>query len=152
MLIGPTLTKDTERQMGIFSFLKEIGKKVLPGREAEEITSDIRDSLGDKVKDLQVSFDDGAVTIGGSVDSQATREKAVLLAGNVEGVESVNDNLAIEIQPVFYTIVKGDSLSKIAQHHYGDPMKWKALFEANREVIKDPDLIYPGQQIRIPEL
>ena len=138
--------------MGIFSFLKEIGKKVLPGREAEEITADIRESLGDQVKDLQVSFDDGTVSISGSVDSQATREKAVLLAGNVEGVEKVNDNLAIEVQPVFYTIEKGDSLSKIAQRQYGDPMKWKALFEANREVIKDPDLIYPGQQIRIPEL
>ncbi|MDX1428965.1 MAG: BON domain-containing protein, partial [Rhodothermales bacterium] len=97
--------------MGIFSFLKEIGKKVLPGREAEEITADIRESLGDQVKDLQVSFDDGTVSISGSVDSQATREKAVLLAGNVEGVEKVNDNLAIEVQPVFYTIEKGDSLS-----------------------------------------
>ena len=138
--------------MGVFGFLKEIGKKVLPGREAEEITSDIRESLGDQVRDLQVSFGDGKVTITGTVDSQATREKAVLLAGNVEGVEQVVDNLTIEVQPVFYTIEKGDSLSKIAHTHYGDPMKWKALFEANREVIKDPDLIYPGQQIRIPEL
>ena len=60
--------------------------------------------------------------------------------------------MAIEVKPVFYTIQKGDSLSKVAQAQYGDPMKWKALFEANREVIKDPDLIYPGQQIRIPEL
>ncbi len=138
--------------MGIFSFLKEIGKKVLPGREAEEITADIRESLGGQVKDLQVSYSDGTVTLSGSVDSQATREKTVLLAGNVESVEKVVDNLTVEIQPVFYTIQKGDSLSKIAQQQYGDPMKWKTLFEANREVIKDPDLIYPGQQIRIPEL
>ncbi len=138
--------------MGIFKFLKEIGKKVLPGREADEIKADIRESLGSQVKDLNVAFDDGTVTISGNVDSQSTKEKAVLLAGNVEGVEKVSDLLTIEIQPVFYTIQKGDSLSKIAQQKYGDPMKWKALFEANREVIKDPDLIYPGQQIRIPEL
>ncbi len=138
--------------MGIFSFLKAIGKKVLPGREAEEITADIRESLGQQVEGLQVSFDDGTVTISGNVDSQATKEKAVLLAGNVESVEKVIDHLMIEVQPVFYTIQKGDSLSKIAQAQYGDPMKWNALFEANREVIKDPDLIYPGQQIRIPGL
>ncbi len=138
--------------MGIFSFLKAIGKKVMPGREAEEITADINESLGAHVSDLAVSFKDGTVTIAGTVDSQATKEKAVLLAGNVEGVEQVVDNLSIEIKPVFYTIQKGDSLSKVAQAQYGDPMKWKALFEANREVIKDPDLIYPGQQIRIPDL
>ena len=138
--------------MGIFSFLKEIGKKVLPGREAEEITADINESLGAHVADLTVAFDDGTVTVAGTVDSQSTKEKAILLAGNVEGVEQVVDNLSIEVKPVFYTIQKGDSLSKVAQAQYGDPMKWKALFEANREVIKDPDLIYPGQQIRIPEL
>lgn len=138
--------------MGIFSFLKAIGKKVMPGREAEEITADIKESLGAHVTELHVAFDDGTVTIDGTVDSQATKEKAILLAGNVEGVEQVVDNLTIELKPVFYTIQKGDSLSKVAQEKYGDPMKWKALFEANREVIKDPDLIYPGQQIRIPEL
>jgi nucleoid-associated protein YgaU len=52
----------------------------------------------------------------------------------------------------YYTIVKGDSLSKIAKEVYGDYKKWTELFEANREVIKDPDLIYPGQTIRIPDL
>ena len=54
--------------------------------------------------------------------------------------------------PVFYTVQSGDSLWKIASRHYGDGNKWNALFEANKEVIKNPDLIYPGQQIRVPEL
>lgn len=141
--------------MGLYSFLKGIGKKVMPGREAEEITADIESSLGGQVKNLQVSFKDGMVTLAGTVDSVAAREKAVLLAGNVEGVEKVSDSIAVVVpapEPVFYTIQKGDSLSKIAKERYGDAMKWKELFEANREVIKDPDLIYPGQQIRIPNL
>ena len=141
--------------MGLFSFLKTIGKKVMPGREAEEITEDITESLGGEVKDLKVAFDDGTVTIWGSVESAAAREKALLLAGNVEGVDNVEDKMTVTVpapEPVFYTIEKGDSLSKIAKARYGDAMKWKALFEANREVIKDPDLIYPGQQIRIPDL
>ena len=48
-------------------------------------------------------------------------------------------------------MVEGDSLSKIAKHHYGDANKWRTIYEANRDLIKDPDLIYPGQSFRIPE-
>jgi nucleoid-associated protein YgaU len=50
-----------------------------------------------------------------------------------------------------YTVVQGDNLSKIAKHQYGDAKKWRTIYEANRDLIKDPDLIYPGQSFRIPE-
>ena len=50
-----------------------------------------------------------------------------------------------------YVVVAGDSLSKIAQRQYGSASKWPRIYEANRAVIKDPDLIYPGQELRIPE-
>ena len=49
-----------------------------------------------------------------------------------------------------YVIVKGDTLSKIAKRHYGDADQWRKIFEANKDVIEDPDLIYPGQSIRLP--
>jgi nucleoid-associated protein YgaU len=49
-----------------------------------------------------------------------------------------------------YVVVAGDSLSKIAKKHYGSASKWRAIYEANREAIKNPDLIYPGQELRIP--
>ena len=49
-----------------------------------------------------------------------------------------------------YTVKSGDSLSKIAQREYGDGSKWKAIYEANRGTIKDPDLIHPGQELTIP--
>jgi nucleoid-associated protein YgaU len=52
----------------------------------------------------------------------------------------------------YHTVEKGDSLSKIAKEMYGDPMKYPAIFEANKPMLKDPDLIYPGQVLRIPEL
>ena len=51
-----------------------------------------------------------------------------------------------------YTVVSGDSLSKIAKHHYGDAAKWHAIYEANRDKIKNPDLIYPGQVLTIPDI
>lgn len=50
-----------------------------------------------------------------------------------------------------YTVVKGDSLSKIAKHFYGNAGQWKKIYEANKDQIKNPDLIYPGQTFRIPD-
>ena len=50
-----------------------------------------------------------------------------------------------------YTVVKGDTLSKIAKQFYGSAGQWKRIYEANKDSIKNPDLIYPGQTFRIPE-
>jgi uncharacterized protein YidB (DUF937 family) len=50
-----------------------------------------------------------------------------------------------------YTVVAGDSLSKVAKRVYGNANQWRRIFEANRDQIDDPDLIHPGQVLRIPE-
>ena len=49
-----------------------------------------------------------------------------------------------------YTVVAGDSLSKIAKHFYGDANAWNRIFQANKDQISNPDLIHPGQVLRIP--
>lgn len=49
-----------------------------------------------------------------------------------------------------YTVRKGDSLSKIAQREYGDAQQWRRIYESNRDIIDNPDLIYPGQVLRLP--
>ena len=49
-----------------------------------------------------------------------------------------------------YTIEQGDSLSKIAKKYYGNAADWKKIYEANKNTIKNPDLIYPGEKIIIP--
>ena len=49
-----------------------------------------------------------------------------------------------------YIVVSGDSLSKISKREYGDANQWPKIYEANRDTIKNPDLIYPGQKLRIP--
>ncbi|MEO8504697.1 MAG: LysM peptidoglycan-binding domain-containing protein [Acidobacteriota bacterium] len=51
-----------------------------------------------------------------------------------------------------YTVVSGDSLSKIAKHFYGKASLWPKIFEANKDQIKNPDLIKVGQTLRIPNL
>ena len=144
--------------MGIIDFLVDAGAAILNrGKsESEEISELLKSGLGDKIKDLNVDFKDGIVTLSGECDSDATKEKTVLLAGNIIGVKKVNFDALNAPEPVeeteFYTVKKGDSLSKIAKSYYGDAMKYPAIFEANREVIKDPDLIYPGQTLRIPKI
>ena len=49
-----------------------------------------------------------------------------------------------------HTVAKGDNLSKIAKHYYGNANEWKRIFEANKDVLKDPDKIFPGQKLQIP--
>ncbi len=49
-----------------------------------------------------------------------------------------------------YTVQSGDSLSAIAKREYGDASAWRRIFEANRDQIDNPDLIHPGQQLKIP--
>ncbi|WP_295583801.1 peptidoglycan-binding protein LysM [uncultured Lamprocystis sp.] len=142
--------------MGLFDFVKDVGKKVF-GNEAEasdKIRQEIeQDNPG--IKGLTVTYDKGVVSLAGEAASPEALEKAVLMAGNVKGVESINvDGLTAPPQTAeveFYVIAKGDSLSAVAKRFYGDANAYPRVFEANREVIKDANLIYPGQKIRIPK-
>lgn len=144
--------------MGLFDFIADVGADIfgIGKDEAEEVTKLLKDNLGDRISDLKVTFEEGTVSLEGKCDTHATKEKAALLAGNIKGVEKVNDEKLIAPEPEevtqFYTIKRGDTLSKIAKSYYGNAMKYPIIFEANREVIKNADLIYPGQVIRIPKL
>ena len=65
-------------------------------------------------------------------------------------VQSGSSSTAPSAKPTTYTVKSGDSLSKIAKHLYGDASKWHKIYEANRDKIKNPDLIHPGQELTIP--
>jgi len=152
--------------MGFFDFLSSAGKKVLgTGDDAGAIKAEIENSFAElPVQGLVVEVDGELVSLGGVATDVATKEKAILIAGNVEGISQVNadqlvtmeqiasDNTREVFEPVFYTIAKGDTLWGISSEFYGNGSKYPQIVEANLEVIKDADLIYPGQAIRIPEL
>lgn len=115
----------------------------------------IVNSLEIPVTDLSIQLDHDTVTVGGTVASQSDKEKIVLALGNVDGIAVVDDQLIAENQEPeasFYEVKSGDSLSKIAKAYYGDPMKYPVIFEANKPMLKDPNKIYPGQQLRIPKI
>lgn len=145
--------------MGLFDFVKDVGEKIF--QKDAEAADNIKEHVEVRtsgVKDLEVEFDDGCATLKGECRTAADRESAILVAGNVEGVEKVvADELKApppapekpEPRVEYYTIAKGDTLSAIAQRYYGKASEYPRIFEDNREVITDPDKIYPGQKIRI---
>lgn len=144
--------------MGVIDFLKNVGASIFgKGKdEATAIAELINTELPGQIQNLKVTYKDGLVELYGQCESQAVKEKAVLLAGNVKGVEKVND-VYLTAPPAkeeteYYEVKPGDTLSKIAKKYYGNAMKYPVIFEANREIIKDPNLIYPGQKLRIPKL
>ena len=141
--------------MGLFDVVRTVGHRVFS--RDEEAGDKIRDHIEQSnpgVQGLQVSYADGVVALSGAAADAAAMEKAVLMAGNIMGVGEVKaDGLqapAASESVDYYVIQKGDTLSAIAQRFYGKASAYPRLFEANREVIRDPDLIFPGQQIRVP--
>ena len=143
--------------MGLFDFVKDVGHKLFGSKEeaSEKIKEHIEeDNPG--VEGLEVNMDEnGTVSLSGKAASKEAMEKAVLMAGNIEGVSEVDaSNLEApeeesEVKVEYYIIQKGDTLWKIAEKFYGNGAKYTKIVEDNKEVIKDPDKIFPGQKIRI---
>ena len=148
--------------MGIFDFIKGAGRKekdedVTQEQVDEAIKSNklkrYVDGLGFGVDQLKVKYDDGVATVWGKAATQADREKVVLALGNTQGVAQVDDQMeVVEAAEVaqFYTVEKGDSLSKIAKEFYGNANEYMRIFDANKPMLTHPDKIYPGQNLRIP--
>lgn len=154
--------------MGLFNFGRDSGKApktpVSPGAEtanASEMAELLRD-LGITIQSGKITVRGDTVTITGTADNAAEKEKAILVLGNTRGVAHVDDQIQVaaapaaapqppQVQSQFYTVQSGDNLSKIAKQFYGDANRYSAIFEANRPMLKDPDEIYPGQVLRIPQ-
>lgn len=159
--------------MGMLDFVKNAGAKIF-GRDEPKATASAPApsgveiaqarakalraavaSYGFEVEGFNVSVSGEVATISGKVADQATRERVALVVGNTNGIARVDDRLEVvtpEPEAQFYTVVSGDTLSKIAKQFYGKAMKYPVIFEANRPMLENPDKIYPGQVLRIPAL
>jgi nucleoid-associated protein YgaU len=71
------------------------------------------------------------------------------MSGKMPDFSNVQSGSSSTVEKV-YVVVSGDSLSKIARREYGNANDWKRIFEANKDILKDPDKIYPGQKLKIP--
>ncbi|HNY46277.1 MAG TPA: peptidoglycan-binding protein LysM [Casimicrobium sp.] len=168
--------------MGLFSFIKDAGEKLFGHKDAEAVAAAAAaddeaakakleatnraagdaiqtyiEAQGLTITGLVVTYDaaSSSVSLFGVAEDQATKEKALLCAGNVAGVDNVNDNMSVDLsepEAQYHDVVSGDNLSKIAKAYYGDPNKYPVIFEANKPMLSHPDKIYPGQKLRIPPL
>ena len=142
--------------MGIFDFVKSAGKKLGFGDDeaptAEALKKEI-DSHGIGSEAVTVEVEGDKAIIKGDVSDQTALEKIIVAAGNITGISKVETQVSAvdEKEPVLHTVAKGDTLWKIAQKHYGNGSRYTAIFEANKPMLSDPDKIYPGQVLRIPE-
>lgn len=113
--------------------------------------------LGTKfgVKDGYVKEEDGKLKIGGTTVTQYEKDKMWDKIKEANMGSMPTDLVAdIKVSNTDYyhkhTVEKGESLSKIAKHYYDDPMKYMLIFNANTGILKDPDVIQPGQELVIP--
>ncbi|MBE2893549.1 peptidoglycan-binding protein LysM [Spirabiliibacterium falconis] len=146
--------------MGLFDFVSDIGKKLFSKEEdaSKAVTEHIsEDNPG--VENVNVTVENGVAKIEGQAKDASALEKAILMAGNIAGITKVEaDGVTVasgetvdDSDDAFYVIQKGDTLWKIAERTYGNGAKYTAIVEANKEVIKDADKIFPGQKIRLPK-
>ncbi|WP_298912170.1 peptidoglycan-binding protein LysM [uncultured Algimonas sp.] len=144
---------------GLIPFVKAAGRglgKLFGDDDAEEKLKKEVKSYDLETDGVNMSVDeDGVVTVKGEAASQEMKEKIILSVGNIEGVSGVKDGLSTRTAgraSRFHTVERGDTLSAIAQTHYGKASLYPKIFDANRPMLKDPDEIYPGQVLRIPDL
>ena len=150
----------------MFDFAKEAGQAlrnaICRGNDdvsAQELAETLQ-AKGVTIEGGRITIQNDTVTINGVADTLAEKEKAILILGNTKGIARVNDQIQVKagegVQPTanasrFYQVKSGDTLSKIAKELYGDANAYNQIFEANRPMLKDPDEIYPGQMLRIPQ-
>lgn len=152
--------------MGLLSFIKGAGAKLF-GKKEEEAPAAEKEvlkasallahvkSLNLPFKTIKVQLVGEKVILQGEVENQIDAEKIALAVGNVEGVSEVDNQMEVAVKEPearYHTVESGDWLSKIAKEYYGDATKFDVIFEANKPMLSDPDKIYPGQVLRIPNL
>mgnify|MGYP000135167017 CR=1 FL=1 len=109
--------------------------------------------LGLDMGDADIRFDDGVAYISGEVADQKTKERLILAVGNSRGVGKVDEEITVADpaeEAHFHTVAPGDTLWAVAEKVYGDGSRYTEIFEANKPMLSDPDLIFPGQVLRCP--
>lgn len=124
-------------------------------RKATALEKYVRE-LGLEVVGLDIRYDDGVAYIDGETADEATKQRVILAVGNTDGVGKVDEDLTVTNDDgsgdaEMYVVKKGDTLWAIASDAYGDGNRYPEIFEANKPMLKDPDQIFPGQVLRIPQ-
>lgn len=107
-----------------------------------------------QVKNFKIFIDLDTAHLTGTALNQSTKEKIILIVGNTPGISLIDDQLIVdqnEPKAEFYTVKTGDTLNLIAKNMYGNADKFSVILNANKPMLDDPNNIYPGQVLRVPE-
>jgi nucleoid-associated protein YgaU len=124
-------------------------------------TQDLKAKYGDLSKaatdlgisNLQIADQGGKLQITGTAPFQLAKDELWNAIKSHAGYESeISADIKVQNTDIHghYTVKSGDSLSKISKHIYGDAGSYTKIFEANRDILQNPDLIKPGQVLKIP--
>lgn len=115
--------------------------------------------LGEKlnIQNGDVWVEDGILKVKGTANTQYEKNLIWDEIKAVSGEEAPTDikaNITVADESIYakHTVKSGDTLGKIAKHYYGNAGKYTAIFEANKDILKNPDVIFPDQELKIPNL
>lgn len=131
-----------------------IGEGRTEDEESEIVTKEVRSHGIEGADKVRVKVQGKKVVVEGDGIDQDAKEKILMAAGNIKGIGEVEDKIIAAKKAAaagqFHQVEPGDTLSKIAQKHYGKANAYPEIFEANKPMLSHPDKIYPGQILRVP--
>ena len=167
--------------MGIFDSIKNAFGKSEAEPDVTVAPSQMLRDAGIDPNGLKFGFATGVITVSGEIAEQADRQKIVEILSAAPGIDRIEDKMNVAVpappepeEPVAasmseaepaadevpaseesgrtYTVESGDTLWKIAEEMYGNGSKYMVIFEANKDLLENPDRIFPGQKLVIPDL
>ena len=108
------------------------------------------------IQDGDVKEENGQLKVWGTANTQYEKDllwdKIKAIGG--ENPSDIMADIKVADTSVYHrhTVKSGETLGKIAKQYYGNPAKYQAIFKANSDILKNPDLIYPDQELIIPNL
>jgi len=165
--------------MGLFESIKNTFSKSEPTADPTAAPSQLLREAGLDPSGLKFTFGNAEITVKGSISNESDRQKILHVLSSIPGIDSVQDQMSVsaaaaaaepataaeqpeppkpeesaapgEGEARTYTVVSGDTLWKIAERMYGNGSQYMRIFEANTDLLENPDRIFPGQKLIIPE-
>jgi nucleoid-associated protein YgaU len=167
--------------MGIFDSIKNaFGTKAENDTDATISPSQLLQNAGLDTSGLHFGFGTASITVSGEIAHENERQKILDILATAPGINTVQDNMTVAVTAPeadtiaaapevvergvpaapaeaasdsdTYTVQSGDTLWKISESHYGEGSKYMKIFEANTDLLNNPDQIFPGQELKIPKL
>jgi nucleoid-associated protein YgaU len=165
--------------MGLFESIKNTFSKSEPTADVTAAPSQLLREAGLDPSGLKFTFGNAEITVKGSISNASDRQKILDVLSGIPGITSVQDQMSVSasaaaVEPATaaeqaeptrpeepaasgegeartYTVVSGDTLWKIAERMYGNGSQYMRIFDANTDLLENPDRIFPGQKLIIPE-